>query len=209
MKRILSLAAMLLCSMAALAQSPEEIIARMDEAMSAHEKDGMIMTLEMKMPIIGTMSTTSYIKGDKMRMEMEPMGKKVISWSDGVTSWTYNVESNEIEITKKKATEESSSSGKDEADMLSGITEGYDVSLQKETSEAWYIICKKSKSNKEKDDPKRMDLVVLKKNYYPKSLSAKMSGVTVTIRDVDYGVTEEQVTFNPADYPDAKIVDKR
>jgi len=30
----------------------------------------------------------------------------------------------------------------------------------------------------------------------------------MTIRDVGYEVTEADVTFNPADYPDAKIVYK-
>ena len=54
-----------------------------------------------------------------------------------------------------------------------------------------------------------MNLVVAKGTFYPVSLSAKMSGITMTMRDLSYGVTEAQVTFNPADYPDATIEDKR
>ena len=31
----------------------------------------------------------------------------------------------------------------------------------------------------------------------------------MTLHDISFGVTEKQVTFNPKDYPTAKIVDKR
>ena len=93
--------------------------------------------------------------------------------------------------------------------MFEGITKGYDVKIKKETPAAWYIRCKKSKSNKDKNDPKTMDLVVSKADYMPLSLSAKISMVTITMRGVDYNITEEMATFNPADYPTATIVDKR
>ena len=36
-----------------------------------------------------------------------------------------------------------------------------------------------------------------------------MKGVTVTMRDLTYGVSEKQVTFNAADHPGANIIDKR
>ena len=31
----------------------------------------------------------------------------------------------------------------------------------------------------------------------------------MTMRNITFGVSEEQVTFNQADYPDAKVIDKR
>ena len=142
-----------------------------------------------------------------MRVEVTMMGETAVNWTDGVTDWTYDSKKNEIEI--ENATPEDGSSNDNEAEMFKGITEGYDVSIKKETADAWHILCKKSKTNKEKDDPDKMDLVVAKETYYPVSLSAKISGVRVTLRDISYGVTEKQVTFNPADYPDAKIIDKR
>ena len=71
------------------------------------------------------------------------------------------------------------------------------------------FLCKKSRSNTNKDDPKNMDLVVAKGTYMPKSLSTKVTGITITMRDLDYNVTEKDVTFNPADYPGVKIVDER
>ena len=93
--------------------------------------------------------------------------------------------------------------------MFNDITDGYEVSIKKETADAWHILCKKTKSNPDKDAPKTMELVVRKETYYPVSLNAKLSGLTMTMRDIAFGVTEKQVTFDPKDYPDAKIVDKR
>jgi len=55
----------------------------------------------------------------------------------------------------------------------------------------------------------KMDLVVSKATYLPISTTVKEKGVTVTMRDYAIGVTEEQVTFDPAKYADAKIIDKR
>ena len=54
-----------------------------------------------------------------------------------------------------------------------------------------------------------MDLVVAKGTYYPISLSTKQSGITVTMRDVTFGVSDKQVTFNIADYPGVKVKDER
>lgn len=206
MKRLMTFLAAVAFAVGAFAQTAEEIIARMEAEMDKHEADGIIMSMDIKIPILGTMSSKAYALGDKMRVEGKTLGVSIITWSDGVTEWTYDSKKNEVEIKKedpKKKEEES------EAEMFSGITEGYDVSLQKETADAWYILCKKSKNNTEKDDPKTMNLVVAKGTYYPISLKAKASGVTVTLHDVSFGVTEQQVTFNPKDYPTATIVDKR
>ena len=54
-----------------------------------------------------------------------------------------------------------------------------------------------------------MTLVVSKGNYYPVSLSTKIEGMAFTMRNISFNVSEEKVTFNAKDYPDAKIVDKR
>jgi outer membrane lipoprotein-sorting protein len=118
--------------------------------------------------------------------------------------WTYDPTNNQIEVDNVAV-----SSTNDNVEMLKGITEGYDVSLSRETASAWYILCKKSRSNTNKDDPRTMDLVVSKGTYLPISLSAKVSVVTVTMRNVKYGVNESLVKFNPEDYPGATIVDKR
>ena len=197
------------CSVAALSwgQTAQEIIARMDEAMAKVDSDNVAFSLDMKMPIIGTVNTRAYSCGEKSRMEISKGDEKSIVWIDGDTQWELDVKKNEIEISRHEPT--ASSTTDDNMEMFDGITDGYDVSIKKETPTQWQIRCKKSSSNKDKDDPKTMDLVVSKADYMPLSLSAKMSMVTVTIRDVSFNVTESMVTFDPTRYPTAKIIDKR
>lgn len=77
----------------------------------------------------------------------------------------------------------------DNVKALRNVTEGYDVKLKKETAEAWYFVCTKSKDNTNKDDPKKMDLVVSKATYLPISTTVKEKGVTVTMRDYAIALT--------------------
>lgn len=208
MKKLLSIIAFIAFAGVAIAQTPEEIISRMEAEMAKHdEKEGLAMTMDMKIPILGTFSSRTYTLGDKYRIEVSEDGKQTISWSDGKTDWTYSSEKNEIEIKKHEVKEKTETEG--DAKLFSGITDGYDVKLDKETSDSWQFLCKRSKSNPDKDAPKIMTLIVAKGTYMPISLSAKVSAITITMRDLSYGVTEEQVTFNPKNYPTATIVDKR
>ena len=208
MKKLLSIIAFIAFAGVAIAQTPEEIISRMEAEMAKHdEKEGLAMTMDMKIPILGTFSSRTYTLGDKYRIEVNEDGKQSITWSDGKTDWTYSSEKNEIEIKKHEVKEKTETEG--DAKMFSGITDGYDVKLDKETSDSWQFLCKRSKSNPDKDAPKKMTLIVAKGTYMPISLSAKVSAITITMRDLSYGVTEEQVTFNPKNYPTATIVDKR
>ena len=93
--------------------------------------------------------------------------------------------------------------------MLDSVTKGYDVKLRKETAKTWEFRCTKSKDNTVKDDPKTMDLVVAKGTYLPVSLKAGKGIVSVILRDFALNVTEKDVTFDPSQYPNAKIIDKR
>lgn len=203
-KVIITLFAALITATALFAQTAEEIVARMDEEMATFDKDGFSMVMDMKIPIMGTFSTQMYTLGKKYKAMLDVKGKKIITWSDGVNDWDYDSSKNEITI--KNAT---SSDAEDSMNSLNGITEGYNVKLTKETADAWYILCTKSKTNTNKDDPKKMDLVVSKSTYLPISHSVTVEGVKVTLRDFVKGVTEEEVTFDPSQFPTAKIVDER
>ena len=204
MKKLFGIMVFIVFATVAVAQTPQEIISRMEAEMEKHEKDGVSMIVDVKIPILGTMTTHTYTLGDKMCFKVSMLGTEVISWVDGDTEWTYNSKDNEIEIRKSEGTGEEG-----DMSMFIGITEGYDVSIDKETTQAWYLLCKKSKSNPDKDAPKKIDLVVAKRTYFPISLKTKVSNMTMTMRDISYGVTEKQVTFNPKDYPNATIMDKR
>ncbi|MBR3388261.1 MAG: hypothetical protein IKG84_08560 [Bacteroidales bacterium] len=207
MKKLLTFLAILMFTSVSFAQTPKEIADKMSEVMDNLEDNGLRMTMDIKIPILGTMSTTAWSLGEKMRMEAEMMGKKIVTWMDENTEWTYEAEENTITIKNRDI--QKPSTEQENMKMFESVTEGYDVFLKKETDTAWYLQCKKNKSNKNKDDPKTMDIVVAKGTYYPISLSAKVSGVTVTMRDLDFNVTEKQVTFNKSDYPGARVVDNR
>lgn len=203
-KLVLAFMAVLAAVVAAVAQTPKEIVDRMEATMNAHEKEGVIMTVDLKLLIVGTTTSKSYMLGDKTRVEMKMMGVQIITWSDGEKDWTYISKDNTLTIEKSKG--DASEAG--DTEMFSGITDGYDVTLKKETADAWYFLCKKSKRNKEKDDPKTIDLVISKKNYYPLSLKASVSGMTMTMREISFGVTEADVTCDPSKFPGVKIIRK-
>ena len=205
LKRLFSIICFLGMAGVLVAQTPKEILSRMDAEMDKHDKEGLIMTVDAKVPILGTMTTKTYTLGDKARVEANMMGVDVITWTDGKTSWTYNSKKNEVEISKQ----EGSSESEGDAEMFNGITQGYDVTIDKETAKTWELLCKKSKSNKDKDAPKKMELVVAKGTYMPVSLKTKISGIGITMRNISFGVTEKQVTFNANEYSGATIIDKR
>ena len=203
-KIILSIAATFACLAMAWAQTPEEILARMEQAMEAAETSGMSMAMDIRIPVLGTTTSTLYMLGDKLRTETTLLGHKLITFTDGVTEWEYESKSNELTIKKVKADDASS-----EAEMFDGITDGYDLSLKNETADAWHLVCKKSRDNTDKDAPSKMDLVVSKKTYLPVSLSTRMEGVRLTLRDVVVGVDEKMLDFRVEDYPGVKIIDQR
>ena len=208
MKRFFALLTACVLAVAAYAQTAEEIVAKMDAAMEqVSAENGFRMTMDIKIPILGTMSSNAWSLGDKMRLEAEMMGKKLVTWQDGQTEWTYDAGENTITIENQDKTKKSDE--KENMKMFQSATEGYDVSIAKETSSAWTIKCKKNRFNTNKDDPKNMEIVIAKDTYYPMSLSAKVDLVTVTMRNLKFNVTEEEVTFNKADYPGATIIDKR
>jgi len=205
MKRIFSIIAFALIAIGALAQTPEEIVKNMEAVMEQGEQTGMVMTVDIKIPIIGTLSTRAWNLGKKSYMEGSMQGHTLRIWSDGKTDWSYDVDDNEIEIKDVKPSDDSD----DKTSTFKGTAEGYDLSITKETDEAWFITGKKSRNNKSKDDPKKLNMVIAKGTFYPINLSSKLKGVTLTIRDFELGVTEEKVTFDQSQFPTATVVDKR
>ena len=209
MKRfLLCIAAVLAFAALSSAQTTDEIIARMDSEMSKIKPEtGMKMGMDIGLPIIGTTRSNVWILGEKTRMEVSVKDEKSTVWMDETTTWTYTPKDNEVVIENKKPSDNSTAD--DGMGLVNSVTEGYDVKLEKETADAWYFNCTKSKSNTKKDDPKKMSLVVDKKTYVAKSLSAKMKGISITLRDMAPGVTADDVIFNPSKFPGVKITDKR
>ena len=190
------------------AQSAEEILAKMDKEMERADTEGCYFVMELKVPIIGSLPAEVYILNNKLRVQTSVGGNYVIEWKDGTTQWEYESDKNQVTVKqdKKLATD---SDADDKLGLFDTATEGYDLKIDKETNKAWNILCTKSKSNKNKDDPKKMELVVAKGSYIPISLKTTINGVTITLRDVRIGVKEAEVTFDEKDYPGVKIIDKR
>lgn len=188
------------------AQTADEIIDRMDKELKKGESVGTAVTFDIHIPILGQVSSRIRTLGDRSRADIDAKGEKGIIWVVKDTSWAYTPKDNEIVIELGKKDNGSSQQGNE---MLTGITEGYNVSIVKETADSWQLRCDKAKGNKDKDDPAKMDLVVAKKTWLPVSLKAKYKGVTVTLRDFSLGVSRKEVTFNPSDYKGVKITDKR
>ena len=189
------------------AQTPEEIITKMEQELKRSDTEGLYMAMEMKIPLVGTIPSRVYSLGKKARAEMEAKDKKTILWMDADNTWTYDLGKNEIVITRRESGKPSDT--ENNMQLLEGLTEGYKLSLEKETAETWYLRCTKTASNPDKDAPKRMDLVVSKKTGLPLSFTASVSVMTLTFKDIALGVTEDQVTFDPGKYPDATLIDKR
>ena len=216
MKRIVCLLALLASSLCLFAQTPEEIVARMSQTMEAREAEGVYMIVDVRVPIIGTVSSKTWILGEKTRIESKILGSRMIIWEDETTEWSYNVKKNTVEISSSirpdvdsTAVSGTESNSDGDLSMFSGIDKDYEIVLQKETEDAWYLRCKRRKEVKDDDAPKTINLVVSKGTFLPISFSAKASGATLTMHDIAFGVSAAQVTFNPADYPSATIIDKR
>ena len=206
-KILVTVFAALFAATALVAQTPEEILARMDQETNRFGPEGCSMVMEIKIPLLGTVGTTAYILGEKYKMITAVKDEPTIIWSDGKSNWEYNVKKKEVVITPAKPSGDNKAESN--VEMVKGVTEGYDVRLKKETDDAWHFRCTKSRSNTNKDDPKNMDLVVSKATYLPISVKTSMTGITVTLRDFAIGVSEAEVTFHPSDYPDVQIVDNR
>ena len=211
MKRI----SLIICIIAAMmapmflhAQTPEEIVKRMTVEMEKGDSLGMSFDFVLGIPLLGDIRTTNYTLGDKLKIDMSDNNKTNITWSDGATDWEYDSEKNEVKITKAKPKENEENNG--DTGLVTGVGEGYDHSFDKKTDDkTWYITCKKNKDNKDKDDPKRIDLAIAKDTFLPIYLKTKAKGIKLSMENFKLGVTEAQVTFNPADFPNAKIIDER
>ena len=197
-----------MASMNLRAQTPEEVVERMNVEFRKGDSLGMSFDFVMSIPILGTFRTTNYVLGDKLKVDLSDKDKTNISWSDGTTEWEYDSEKNEVKITNAKPKEENDNAGN--TSLVTGVSEGYDLSFDRNTDDkVWYIVCKKNKSNKDKDDPKRIDLAVSKTDYSTIYMKTKAKGVKISMENFKVGVTEAEVTFNPDDYPNVKIIDER
>lgn len=203
MKRLFVLtAAVLAFACAASAQTASEIVARMDQELAKCDVEGYSFTFDMKIPFLATSSTRISTLGDKERMDMTYKDENKVIWRDKDTTWTYD--NGEVVIALEPRKEDS-----DDNATFKNLSGRYDVSIKSETADVWELLCKKSKSNKDKNDLKKMVFSVSKKTFLPVEYSNKKAGFKMDIRDYAVGVSEDFVTFTPDKVNGAPITDKR
>jgi len=66
--------------------------------MEKHKADGVHLYMELKIPIVGTFTTSMYQKGEKTRLEVTVADSLVITWHDGTTVWIYISPAKEVTI---------------------------------------------------------------------------------------------------------------
>lgn len=196
--------------MTAFAQTGQEIVDRMNQMMSDRKADGICVSVDVKIPILGTVTTKTYSLGNKKRLEIETSEINTITFIDDTLQWTYIPGSSEVALTNIKVGNANASNepGMD-VGMFDDIPEGYDITIKSQNSVKWELLCKRKKSNKDDDSPKTITLEVRKDTYEPISMSTKIMGINCTMHHFIFGVSESKVTFNLDDFPGVTINDQR
>ena len=210
MKRILCFAFALVCTTAICAQTGLEIMNRMNQRLLDRKSEGIGVSVDVKIPILGTVTTKTYSLGKKRRLEVESSKINTITFIDDTLQWTYIPGSTEVALTNISTGRDNGSNGPGmDTGMFDDIPEGYDITIKSENSVKWELLCKKKKSNKDDDYPKNITIEVRKGTYEPISMNTKMMGINCSMHHFIYGVSENMVTFNPNNYPGVKISDQR
>ena len=210
MKRILCSVIAIVCITVTFAQTGLEIVNRMNEMIESHDSDGISMYIDVKIPIIGSVSTKTMHAADKTCFDFVVKENRFITFIEDTVQWIYYPEKNEVLRTTsddKSVSNPAADAGMDMG-MFGNVAEGYDITIKSENLVKWVLACKKKRQNPDKDAPKNITIEVRKDSYMPLVFSTKMMGIDFIMRDFVFGVTEDQVTFNLDNYPGVKIIEQ-
>ena len=98
MRKILCTVCALVWAMSLFAQTGLEILNRMNERINSHESDGVGMYIDIKIPVLGTVTTKTMHLGNNTRMEIEVSGEKIITFLEDTIQWVYIPGANEASI---------------------------------------------------------------------------------------------------------------
>ena len=196
--------------MSAFSQTGQEIVNRMNRMISDRKSQGICVSVDVKIPVVGTITTKTYSLGKKSRLEIESSKINTITFIDDTLQWTYIPGNTDVVLTNIQIGNANASDNPGmDVGMFDDIPEGYDISIKSQNAVKWELLCKRKKSNKDDDAPKTINLEVRKGTFEPISMSTKMMGINCTMHHFIFGVTENKVTFNPDDFPGVNIVDQR
>ena len=185
------------------AQEPQEVVSRMEQLLDSRKAEGMVMEITMSVPVVGSTTMKVSTLGEKSKTEVRVNEREVTSWSDKKTVWSYEAKADELVIRDGAAGTDGKTA------FLQSLTDTHSFQLKGSTAEAWCIECKRLKSVKDKDIPRQLTLWVDRKTYMPLSVKTSLSGVKMTIENISFGCSEEEVTFDPARFEGVKYLDLR
>ena len=194
MKRILCFAIAFLSATMTFAQTGAEIVNRMNERINARRSEGISVIAEVKIPIVGTVSTKTSALGDRKRVDVRMKERDVITFSQQDTTWIYTVQDNSVLITTDTIMSKVNSSNPEgNIDMFGDIVEVYNITIKSQNLVKWELVCKRKKGNKDDDYPKNITLEVRKDTYELISMTTKMMGISMVMRDLKFGLTQKDI----------------
>ena len=210
MKRLLCFAIVLLSATVIFAQTGLEIVNRMNQRLSDRNPEGVCVSADVKIPVMGTVTTRTYSRGSKSRLEVESSKINTITFIDDTLQWTYVKGSTEVVLTNLPIGKGNNSNGPGMGTgMFDDIPEVYDITIKSQNSVKWELQCKRKKGNKDDDYPKHLTLEVRKDTYEPIILNTKIMGISMSMHHFIFGLPESKVTFNPDEFPGVTVVDQR
>ena len=208
MKRLLCFAIAFLSATVTFAQTGLEIVNRMNQRLSDRKSEGICMSADVKIPVMGTVTTRTYAYGNKRRMEVESSKINTITFIDDTLQWTYVKGSSEVVLTNLNIGKRSDTPGTDTG-MFDDIPDAYDITIKSQNAVKWELQCKRKKNIDDDDYPKHLTLEVRKDTYEPISMNTKVMGISMTMHHFIFGIPESKVTFNPDDFPGVTVSDQR
>lgn len=208
MKRLLCFAIAFLSATVTFAQTGLEIVTRMNQRMSDRQSEGMCMSADVKIPVMGTVTTKTYAYGNKRRMDVESSKINTITFIDDTLQWTYVKGSTEVVLTNLNIGKRSDNPGTDTG-MFDDIPDAYDITIKSQNAVKWELQCKRKKNIDDDDYPKHLTLEVRKETFEPISMNFKVMGISMSMHHIIFGIPESKVTFNPDDFPGVTVIDQR
>lgn len=229
MRKIVCIAFSLACALTSVAQNAKEIVSRMEETFDARRQEGVFFNSKWSVTIVNSRTTRLRINllgkssvetvqetaGDMdiMTSSISMLADKTCevspdktTYDDGQTVWAVSARNNEVGVYNKATYGYMSPHF---TDYLSNIRKDYKLNIKDETDEHWVIECKCKTLSRLLDDGRDMELTVSKATFEPEMLIIRDKDYYITLSDFHYGVTEDQVTFRPAEYLAATLHDNR
>ena len=215
----------LVCSMTVFSQTANEIVSQMEEYVNTHQQDGISFAIDKELMYVDSYSTSNnqvtvkrsnlssgsiFIHDNKMRVDSDN-GTEYIDF-DINRKWFVSSINKEVQF--DIANHGDNSRMNDYYNGLHIIRPAYRFTIKNETDDTWTIYGKRKMFTRFNWVEKEILLTVRKDTYQPVSVTlydvmdGKPFDVTevTTKKEISFGVTDNQVTFNAADHSIATAI---